>query len=806
METLWQDLRFGTRVLTHAPGFSVVAVFALALGIGANTAMFSVVNSLLIRPLAYPDSGRLVKINNWESGANSQSAVSPPGFADYRDQTHSFESVSAIYLGNTALNFNEQGEPERLQGGRVSANFFTTLGVEPALGRAFLPEEEQPGRNRVVVLSYGLWRRAFGADRDLVGKDIRLNGQSFSVAGVMPRSFQWQSDDLWTPLALSPESFAHDQRGSEYLGVIARLKSDVTLQQAQAEMNIIADDIKEKNPDFYPRDEGWGVRVSLLQDEVVGGIRPALLILLGAVGFVLLIACANVANLLIARAASRQKEIAIRAALGAQRMQIIRQLLTESLLLALAGGGLGLLMAVWGLDLLVKLSGNNIPRAQEIAIDGRVLAFTLLVSILTAVLFGLLPAIQTSKADLQAVLKEGGRGSTGTRQRTHGLLVVTDVALSLVLLIGAALLLKSFSRLQNVSPGFQARGLLTMKVSLPAFRYREPNQVRAFYEQTLEQIGVLPGVESAAAVSDLPLSGSVHSGSFNIENRPAPPGEDGPHADLRSITPGYFQAMKIPLLEGRYFTDRDTREGLPVAIIDEALALRYFPGEDPLGKRLEFQPGKPIWREVVGVVGSIRHKGLDIDFHENLYYPHAQVSNSTMFVAVRTNSDPLSMVAAVRGAVKAVDKDQPVYKIMTMDQLLSDSLSQRRLSVMLMGVFAAAAMVLAAVGLYGVISYSVAQRTHEIGIRMALGASPSDIFKTTVGQGMLLTLAGLGLGLAGAFALTRVMAGLLFGVTATDPATFAAVTLLLAGVALGACFVPARRATKVDPMIALRYE
>lgn len=806
MQTVWQDLRYGVRVLIKTPAFSVVAVLALALGIGVNSAIFSVVNALLIRPLPYGESGRLVQINNFEGRSNSDSAVSPPGFVDYRDQSHSFESVSATYLGNTALNFSEDGEPERLTGGRVSANFFTTLAVQPLVGRVFVEEEDQPGKNRVVVLSHTLWNRRFGADRDLVGKDITLNGQSFTVIGVMPAGFQWKSDDLWRPLALAPESFAPDQRGSEYLSVIARLKREATIEQAQAEMDTIANDIRLNNPSFYGGDPGWGVRVTSMQDEVVGSIKPTLLILLGAVGLVLLIACANVANLLLARAAARQREIAIRTALGASRFQLIRQLLTESLLLSLVSGSLGLLLAVWGVDVLVAAGGNSIPRAQEIGIDARVLGFTFMVSLLTALLFGVIPAIHASKTDLQVALKEGGRGSTASRHRLRAGLVVADVALSLVLLIGAGLLIKSFARLQDVSPGFQAQGLLTMQVSLPAFKYRDTNQIKAFYEGTLDQIKALPGVQLAGAVSDLPLSGSVHSGSFNIEGRPAGPGEDELHADIRSATPEYFQTMQIPLLKGRFFTEQDTREARPVAIIDQTLAQHYFPDEDPLGKRVEFQQGKPIWREIVGVVGPVKHKALDVEFKDKLYSPHAQVTYSTMFLVIRTANDPMSLASAVRGAVRAVDKDQPVYKVRTMEQLLGDSLAQRRLSVVLLGAFAAIALLLAAVGLYGVISFSVTQRTNEIGIRMALGAEQRDIFKMVVGQGLVLTLAGVGLGLAGAFAITRVMSSLLFGVTATDPLTFAVIPVVLAGVALAACFVPAHRATKVDPMLALRYE
>jgi putative ABC transport system permease protein len=806
MNTIWHDLRFSVRILLRTPSFSVVAVLALSLGIGANSAIFSVVNALLLQPLAYGESDRLVKINHWEAIKNSESAVSPPGFADYRNQSQSFDSLSATYLGQTALNYSENDEPERLTGGRVSANFFTTLRVEPLLGRVFLAEEDQPGRNRVVVLSHGLWQRRFGGDLNVVGKDITLSGQSYTVIGVMPQSFKWKTDDLWRPLALAPESFAANQRGSEYLSVVARLKPGVTIHQAQAEMNTIADAIKQNNPTYYPSEGGWGLRVTSLFDEIVGGIKPALLILLGAVGLVLLIACANVANLLLARAASRQREIAIRTALGASRFHLIRQLLTESVLLSLVGGGLGLLLAVWGIDLLVAFSGDNIPRAEEIGIDGRVLAFTLLVSLMTAIVFGLMPAIHASKSDVQTILKEGGRGSTSLRQRARAVLVVADVALSLLLLIGAGLLIKSFSTLQNVSPGFQAQGLLTMQVALPAFRYREPEQVKAFIERSLEEIRAVPGVESAGAVSDLPLSGSVRSGSFNIEDRPSAPGEEGPHADIRSATPGYFETMKIQLIKGRFFTDQDTRTSRPVAIIDETLAEHYFPGEEPLGKRVEFQQGKTIWREIVGVVARVKHKGLDRDFKDQLIAPHAQVSNSTMVLVARTANDPASQVSAVRGAIKKVDKDQPVFRVTTMEQLLASSLAQRRLSVILFGVFAAVALVLAAVGLYGVISYSVTQRTNEIGIRMALGAERSHILKMAVRQGLMLTFVGVVLGLGGAFALTRVMSSLLFEVTATDPMTFAVVPILLAVVVLAACFVPARRATKVDPMIALRYE
>jgi putative ABC transport system permease protein len=807
MNRLLQDVRYALRVLAKNPSFSLIALFALAFSIGANTAIFSVVNSLLIKPLAYGNPDRLVRINNRDTKTAGINAVSPPGFADYRDKTSSYESMSAVYLGNIAMNFSEQGDPERLDGGRVSANFFDTLRVGPALGRTFVSEEDEPGRNRVVVLSYGLWQRRFGGDPAVVGRDIVLSGQSYVVIGVMPQGFQFDDNDLWRPLALARESFAPNQRGSEYLKVIARLKPGISIAQAQSEMDTLAANIKDNNPDFYPKEGGWGVGVTSLHEETVGSIKPTLLILLGAVGFVLLIACANVANLLIARAAARQKEIAIRTALGASRVDLIRQLLTESLLLSLAGGAVGLLLAIWGVRGLVTLGGKSIPRSQEIGIDARVLGFTVMVSVLTAILFGLVPAIRASRCDLQTTLKEGGRGSwSGTKTRARSLLVIADVALSLVLLIGAGLLIKSFSRIQSVSPGFESKGVLTMQLSLPTFKYREAPQIKSFFETTLEGIRALPGVQSAGAVSDLPLSGSVHSGSFNIEGRPTTGGEEGPHADIRSATPDYFQTMKIPLISGRFFTERDLRDSEPVAIIDETLAQRYFPGEDPIGKRVEFQPGKPIWRQIVGVVGHLKHQALDADYMDQLYSPHAQVSNWNMFLVVRSATDPLSLVSAVREVVRSVDKDQPVYKVRTMDQLLSSSLAQRRLAVILLGVFAAVALMLAAVGLYGVISYGVTQRTNEIGIRMALGAERGQIFQMVLGQGIGLTIVGIGIGLIGAFGLTRVMTSMLFGVTATDPWTFAVIPVVLGMVALAACFVPARRATRVDPMVALREQ
>jgi putative ABC transport system permease protein len=806
MDTLLQDIRYSIRRLFKNMGFTVVAVLALALGIGANTAIFSVVNSILLQPLAYKDPQQLVTITH--SYANlSGASVSPPGFADYRDQSQSFESVAALL--DFDYNLTEQGEPEQLRGHRVSSSFFTALGIDPMLGHTFVAEQDQPGHNRVVALSHKLWQRRFNSDPDILGKPIKLNGQSYEVVAVMSASFEWGKDELWSPLALSPANFTANNRGNEFLDVIARLKPGVTREQAQAEMDTIANSIRLANSGTYPEEANWRVRVKSLTDEVVGDIRPVLIVLLIAVGFVLLIACANVANLLLARATARQKEIAIRQALGANRARLIRQLLTESLLLALMSGAAGLLLALWSVDLIVRLNESNIPRAAEVGIDGRVLVFTLLVSLVTAILFGLIPALQTSKIDLQGALKEGGRGSTAGNPHVRRALVVVEIALALVLLIGAGLMIKSFIRLQNVNPGFDPENVLTAEISLPAFKYRERAQISSFFQQVIEQIKNSPGVESAGGISSLPLTGSGWSGSFNIEGRPVAPGQAEPHTALRAITPDYFKAMKIPLIDGRYFDERDRADSGRVVIIDQTLAEHYFPDENPLGKRVEFGmagPNGPTWREVVGVVGRVRHKSLDAELKDHLYFPHTQSPESGMVLVVRTSIDPVSVTSAVRGAVASVDKDQPVYRVTTMEQVRSDSVSRKRLSMLLLAIFAAVALILAAVGIYGVMSYTVTERTHEIGIRMALGAKAGDVLKLVVGQGMALALAGVVIGVIAALVLTRFMESLLFGVAATDSTTFMLISVLLAGVALLACYIPARRATRVDPMIALRYE
>jgi putative ABC transport system permease protein len=806
MDTILQDIRYSIRRLSKNVGFTAVAVLALALGIGANTAIFSVVNSILLHPLAYKDPQQLVTITH--SYANlSGASVSPPGFADYRDQSQSFEAVAALL--DFDYNLTEMGEPEQLRGHRVSPSFFTALGVAPLLGNTFVAEQDQPGHHRVVAFSYKLWQRRFAGDPDIVGKTVKLNGQNYEVAAVMPASFEWGKDELWSPLALAPSNFAPTNRGSEFLDVIARLKPGVTIGQAQAEMDTIANSIRQANPGFYPEEANWRVGVKSLTDEVVGDIRPVLVVLLIAVGFVLLIACANVANLLLARATARQKEIAIRQALGARRSRLIRQLLTESLLLALVSGGAGLLLALWSVDLIVRLNESNIPRASEVGVDGRVMVFTLIVSMLTAVLFGLFPALQTSKADLQAALKEGGRGSTAGSPHVRRALVVAEVALALILLIGAGLMIKSFIRLQNVDPGFDPKNVLTAEVSLPAFKYREKAQISSFFRQVIEQIKNSPGVESVGAITGLPLTGSGWSGSFNIEGQAVAPGQAEPHSALRAITPGYFEAMKIRLIAGRFFDERDEAGSKLVVIIDQTLAEHYFPNQDPVGKRVEFGmggPNGPAWREVVGVVGRVRHKRLDAEVKDHIYFPQAQNPQSIMSLVVRTSTDPEGATSTIRSAVASVDKDQPIHRVTTMEQVRSDSVSSKRLTMLLLAIFAGVALILAAVGIYGVMSYTVTERTHEIGIRMALGAKAADVLRLVIGQGMALALAGVAIGIGAALLLTRFMQTLLFGVTATDATTFMLISLLLAGVALLACYLPARRATRVDPMVALRYE
>jgi predicted permease len=813
MKSLWQDVRYAARVLWKSPGFLAVAVIAIALGVGANTAIFSVVNAVLLKPLNYKDPGQLVLINHNYKKIDLKASVSAPGFNYYRTNAKTFSDMAAGT--GWSVNLTGEGEPERLQGIAVTPNMFSVLGAEAADGRTFTAEEGQVGGNRAVILGNAFWKRRFGG-LPVVGKNLMLNGEPHTVVGVMPAAMEFgsewsgQAPDIWGALAFTPQQLdPNTGLTNEYLGVVARLKPDVTHEQAQAELDSIAADLRRQ---YMPGadENNWGLLLTRFDEFVVGSIRTPLLVLLGAVLFVLLISCANVANLMLARSAVRQKEIAVRLALGASRWRVMRQLLTESVLLSLAGGAVGLLLAMWGVDLLLKLNEHKIPRAAEVGLDSRVLLFTLGVSVVTGIIFGLAPAFQTSSANLHDTLKEGGRsGQLGVRGRLRNVLVVAEMAFAVILLVGAGLLIRSFMRLQQVNPGFQPSGVLAMQVSLPMNKYKEPAQRAGFDRQLLEEVRALPGVKSAATITSLPMSGWNQSGSFSIEGRQVAPNESRPHGDRWMASDDYFQTMGIPLVKGRYFDARDTAEAPGVAIVSEKLAQKYWPGEDPVGKRITFEGGQqqPRWREVVGVVGHVRNEGLEGESRGQYYVPYAQrPNNPDLFLVVRADGDPTVLAPLVRGRIASVDRDLPVYKVTTMEKLVSDSLTQRRFSMFLFGVFAALALALAVVGLYGVMSYAVTQRTHEIGLRMALGAQARDVLRMVVGQGMALAGVGLGLGLLGAFALTRYMSSLLYEVSAVDPLTYAGIALLLAAVALLAAFLPARRATKVDPMVALRYE
>jgi putative ABC transport system permease protein len=808
MDTLIKDLRFAARMLAKKPAFTLIVVLALGIGIGANTAIFSVVNAILLRPLPYENPERIMMVwmDNRKMGAN-QDYHSYLNFVDYKEQNQVFEQV-AIFQDRT-FNITGAGEPERVAGAWSTAELFSVLGVEPEMGHIY--ENESP---RVALISHGLWQRRFGSDPNILGQEITLNTIPRTIIGVMPAGFDFpqKEADIWVPL----EVFANHkkQRDSFWLTMIGRLKPAVTPSQAQAEMSTIASRLEQQYPDVMI---GYGVNVVPLHEQVTGSVRPALLVLLGAVAFVLLIACANVANLLLARAATREKEIAIRTAVGASRARLIRQLLTETALLALAGGAVGLLFAMWGLDILIALSPAEIPRLNQVGIDGRVLSFTLLISLTTGLIFGLVPALQASKPDLNETLKEGGRASTGGNRssRMRSLLVVSEIALSLVLLIGAGLMIKSFIHLQQFNLGFNPKNLLTIRVGLPWPKYGEGDRAAVFYRQLIERVENLQGVQSAGVINGVFLGNAPDSLNFQIEGRAESNAGENIEASIDSISPDYFKTMAIPLLKGREFTERDTQEAPGVIIVNDSFARRFFPDEDPIGKRLKYDAGDGLiwrtkvdkpWLTIVGVVADARRTGFDAEVRPEVYAPHTQRVGTFMTLVARTSGDPLSLVTAVRSQVWAVDPDQSVYDIKSMEQLLGDMISERRFSLLLLGTFAGLALLLAAVGVYGVMSYSVTQRTHEIGVRMALGARHGDVLRLVVGQCLTLVLTGVATGLAAAFVLTRLMSSLLYEVSATDPMTFAVIALLLSGVALGACFVPARRAARVDPMVALRYE
>ena len=802
IETLIGDLRYGARMLLKQPGFTLIAVLTLSLGIGANTAIFSIVNAVLLRPFPYQAPERLVILQeHYSAGGFSPSY---PNFVDWREQNTVFDSIVAVRT-NESFNFTGSGEPERMQGRLVSAEFLSTLGVKPLAGRDFLAEEDRPGAAPAAIISYGFWQRRFGKDPSIIGKQLTLNNQSYTVVGVTPPDFQYAAEaDVTVPIGLSAERFRLRGRdpGTD---VVARLKPDVSEQQAETELNMIAARLEQQYPES---NTGRRVLVTPLHESFVGDVRQPLLILLGAVGLVLLIACANVANLLLVRASARRKEMAVRVALGADRWRIIRQLLTESLLLAALGAALGILLALWGTSFIAAQLPDGIPRLQEAQVDAPVLIFTLAISLLTGLLFGLAPALQASRPNLTEGLKEGDRGSSGGRQRLRSVLVIGEVALTLTLLVGAGLLIQSFRRVLEVDPGFNPQNLLTMQVSV---NNPDGQQVANFFEQLQQNVLRLPGVESVAVSNGIPFGVANHP-TFFIEGRPDQ--ENKPASVRYTVSPDYFQTLGIELIKGRVFNAQDTRNSPGVVIIDEALARHAFPNEDPLGKRLK-QSREGPGLEIVGVVRHVEHDSLDgqapnkAQFYTNFnQIPLQSLPNSVRRInlLVRTEVEPLSLASAVRGQVSDLNKDQAVFNVRTMEQAVAQSVAPRRFSMLLLAVFAVVALALASLGIYGLMSYAVAQRTREIGVRVALGAQSGNVLRLVIGQGMKLALAGVALGLVASVALTQTIKSLLFSVSATDPATFTVIALLLALIALLACYVPARRATKVDPMIALRYE
>ncbi len=803
MKTLWQDLRYGIRMLVKTPGFTIVAVITLALGIGANTAIFSIVDAVLLRPLPYPDATRVVELKE-VSAKGARMRVTEPNYADVRARNHSLEAI-AEYSGGSASTMMTTiiggSEPVRAPVYAVSGEFFRVLGVAPIVGRAFLPEELKSGAP-VAIVSYGFWQRQLGGKTDLAGTTLRIDNQNLSVVGVLPPNLGFpKAADVWVPREMFPPDVS---RTAHNWGVIARLRPDVTLDTARADLSAIGQELKQEN--------GAGTDASdfaliPLQEYLVGNTRPALLVILAAVGFLLLVAGTNVANLLLAQMTARQKEFAVRAALGAGRLRLARQFLTENLLLALIGGAFGVLLSFWGVDLILKLNQGSLPRADEISVNARALVFTLALSALMAIALGVVSVLHGAGRDLQAGLKEAARGQTahGAGKRLRGLLVVAQVALTLILLVGAGLLGKSFIELLRVDPGFRPESAVEMNLSLPASDDKDQQKRNAlFYQQLLERLGQLPGVVAVGGINGLPMTDTGADGTFLIDNDPAHTG----HAEYRLASSGYFAAMGIPALRGRVFDASDEPDAPPAAVISQSLAQKYFPGADPIGKRIQFgnMDGDGRLLEIVGVVGNVREVGLDrapaLTVYANAFQ---RPQSNSLAMVVRAQGDPATLIPAMRQAVQSLNPEMPTT-FHTLMEVYSASLDARRFSLVIFGVFASVALILAMLGLYGIISYAVAQRTHEIGIRIALGAQESDVLKLVVGQGMVLTLIGVAVGLIGAFAVTRLMASLLYGVSAADPLTFAVISLLLTIVAFVACLIPARRATKVDPMIALRHE
>ncbi|HEX3247827.1 MAG TPA: ABC transporter permease [Pyrinomonadaceae bacterium] len=794
METIIKDIRYGVRGLSKRPGFTAVAVFTLALGIGANSAIFSVLNAVLLRPLPYADADRIVRIDETEGKGGM--GVSPPNLQDFQQQNHTFESIAGYTGGSFIL--TQAGEPLRIQSCAVSAALFPVLGVKPLIGRSFLTEDERGGQDRIALISYGLWQRRFGGDHAFLQKQITLDGQGYTVVGVMPDGFEFpiqpERVEVWTPLE-QPEDLAQ-LRGAHYLDVVGRIKTGVSLDQAHADLEGVASRIAQQ----YPKEVSGKTTVVSLKEDLVGQAQPYLLMLAGAALIVLLIAIANVASLALARAAERQKEIALRTALGASKSRVVRQLLTESLILSFFGGLAGVTLAGWCTGFLVAIAPGDLPRLQSAHVDGRVLLFALAISVVSGALLGLIPALRSANPDLQTSLKEGEtRSASAPRQALRKALVVSEVTLALVLLCGAGLLIKTLWKLNSVNPGFDPDKVLVAELVLPKTKYPDAGRQTIFFQQLIERIKASPGVESVGGTSNLPLSGTNMVFLASVEGRSFP-------SSFRSVSSDYFRTMHIPLLKGRWFDDHDTAESQPVVVINETMAHQIAPNYDEaLGKRIK-HGFKNQLAEVVGVIGDVKYAGLDQQTKPEMYAPFGQRAWPFMRLVVRAKSDPSVVTAAIRDAVRLIDKDQPVDKVTMMSSVVSASIVGRSFYMQLLGTFAALAFILAAVGIYGVVSYSVAQRTREIGIRVALGAQSRDVVGLVLKEALRLTLLGVGLGLVGAFAATRVLRNLLFEVKPTDPTTFICLSLLLTLVALLASYIPARRATKVDPLVALRYE
>ena len=814
------EIKVALRGLAKTPGFTIIAIVTIALGIGANTAVLSLVNALLIRPLPYKNPQQLVLI--WEQFAQQgleRIPVSAPEFLDYEKQLQSYDRIAAFDYADFNLTGGDM--PERVQGSVVSPSLFPLLGVEPVKGRTFAPNEIEPGRDDVVVISARLWQRRFNSDPNILNSKLALNGRSYTVVGIMPTSFEFplplfnvqgntfaERADIWKPISFTEDELK--SRGSRSYGMIGRLRDGVKPARAQAELSTITANWERQFTENYSAGTGFGARVYGLQEQIVGGMRPALLILMGAVALVLLIACANLTTMLLARAGSREREMAIRVALGAGPMRLLRFLLIESVLLSVLGGIAGIIAAIWGLDVLAAIGTKTVPRLREVNLDTTVLILTFVISVATGILFGIAPALASAKPELTEALKEGGRGtSSGVRRnQLRNMLVVAEISLALVLLIGSGLLMKSFIHLQNVDPGFNSKNVLTAELSLPLLKYPRGKPVADFYAEVQRRVRTISGVESVGMTSILPLSGSNSDNSFHIEGRPEKQTNVYPDEELRVITPDYFRVLQVALIKGRLFTEADTADAPGVVIMNQTMARKYWPGEDAIGKRINFDdsnPEKIKWFTVVGIVADIHHSGLDVDPKPEYYLTHPQRAYRGMILAVRSLQDPRSLIATLRHEIQAIDPDQPMANIRTLEAVAAESIAPRRMSVVLLGAFAGIALLLAGVGIYGVISYLVVQRTHEIGVRMALGAQRRDVLQLVVGHALKLVGIGTIIGLVLAFLSTRTLSALLYSVGAFDATTFIFVTVTLAAVALLASYIPALRATRADPMIALSH-